>query len=137
MPPRVDVVIPVYNEEQVLASSIHRLHSFLTERLPYDWRIVIADNASTDGTLAVAGALSERLGRVAVLHLDQKGRGRALRRAWLESDADVLSYMDVDLSTDLSAYPPLIDAIAGDGADLATGRRLGVGARVEQRRILR
>jgi glycosyltransferase involved in cell wall biosynthesis len=130
-------VIPVYNEEDVLESSVRRLHAFLSARLPYDWRIVIADNASTDGTLTVALRLSDRLKRVTVLHLDRKGRGRALRTAWLESDAGVLSYMDVDLSTDLNAFPQLIDAIVGGGADLATGRRLGTGARVEQRRLLR
>src|SRR5690242_933514 len=103
---RVDAVIPVYNEQHVLERSITTLHDFLSQHLPYDWRIVIADNASTDETLTVARGLAERIGRVDVLHLDKKGRGRALRAAWLGSRADVLSYMDVDLSTDLSAYPP-------------------------------
>jgi putative flippase GtrA len=134
---RVDVVIPVYNEERVLVKSISTLHAFLTENLRHDWRIVIADNASTDSTPAVARALQQRLDRIHVLHLDQKGRGRALRTAWLASDADVLSYMDVDLSTDLSAYPALVDALVCGGFDLATGRRLGAGARVEGRRPLR
>lgn len=120
----VDAVIPVYNEEHVLAHSVGTLHAFLTEHLPYDWRILIADNASTDGTLAVARELNARHKRVDFLHLDQKGRGRALRKAWLESDADVVSYMDVDLSTELAAYPPLIDAIVQEGFDLATGSRL-------------
>jgi glycosyltransferase involved in cell wall biosynthesis len=134
---RVDAVIPVYNEQHVLGRSIATLHDFLSRHLPYDWRIVIADNASTDDTLMVARGLAERMERVDVLHLDKKGRGRALRAAWLGSQADVLSYMDVDLSTDLAAYPPLIRAIAEGGYDLATGRRLGKGARVEKRRLLR
>lgn len=134
---RVDAVIPVYNEEHVLARSVTTLHDFLGSRLPYDWRIVIADNASTDGTLAAAQALSEQYPRVAVVHLDQKGRGRALRKAWLESPAAIVSYMDVDLSTDLNAYPPMIRAIATGRADVATGRRLGKGARVEGRKLLR
>jgi len=134
---RVDAVIPVYNEEHVLERSVTTLHDFLTSRLPYDWRIVIADNASTDDTLGVANRLSERYPRVEAIHLDQKGRGRALKRAWLESRADVLSYMDVDLSTDLNAYPPLVRAIAEGRADITTGRRLGKGARVEGRKLLR
>jgi glycosyltransferase involved in cell wall biosynthesis len=134
---RVGVVIPVYNEERVLPASIHRLHAFLAEHLRHDWRIVIADNASTDQTLAVAGALGRSLDRVAVLHLDQKGRGRALKAAWLGSDADVVSYMDVDLSTDLGAYPALVGGIIEGRCDVAAGRRLGTGARVEHRRLLR
>ncbi|MER3421414.1 MAG: glycosyl transferase, partial [Chloroflexota bacterium] len=98
---RVDAVVPVYNEQRVLEQNIGTLHAFLHAHLPYDWRIVIADNASTDRTLEVACALQRQLERVTVLHLDQKGRGRALRAAWLGSSADVVSYMDVDLSTDL------------------------------------
>src|SRR5215207_126712 len=104
---RVDAVIPVYNEQHVLEGSAAKLHAYLTEHLPYDWRIVIADNASTDQTLQVARDIAARMERVEVLHLDKKGRGRALRAAWLGSRADILSYMDVDLSTDLAAYPPL------------------------------
>lgn len=134
---RVDCVIPVYNEQHVLEGSIEKLYGFLSERMPYDWRIRIADNASTDDTLLVATRLSERYERVEVVHLDRKGRGRALRTAWLDSPAVVVSYMDVDLSTDLEAYPPLIRSIVEDGYDLATGRRLGRGARVEQRKLLR
>jgi glycosyltransferase involved in cell wall biosynthesis len=124
----VDCVIPVYNEEHVLEGTIARLNEFLGSHLPYDWRIIVADNASTDGTLALARMLSEQYGRVECLHLDQKGRGRALRRAWSESNADIMSYMDVDLSTDLAAYPALIRAIAVEGFDVSTGSRLARGA---------
>lgn len=125
----VDAVIPVYNEEHVLAASVTTLHAFLTEHLPYDWRIVVADNASTDGTLAVAKDLKARFKRFDYVHLDQKGRGRALRRAWLESTADVLTYMDVDLSTEVEKYPALVRAIVEEGYDLATGSRLASGSR--------
>ncbi len=125
----VDAVIPVYNEEHVLAKSIGTLHGFLTEHLPYDWRILVADNASTDRTLQVAQQLKEQYGRVDFIHLDQKGRGRALRKAWSESTADILSYMDVDLSTEIEAYPALIRAIAEEGYDLSTGSRLARGSR--------
>ncbi|MHB8576880.1 MAG: dolichyl-phosphate beta-glucosyltransferase [Dehalococcoidia bacterium] len=125
----VDAVIPVYNEEHVLTGSIATLHAFLSEHLPYDWRIVVADNASTDGTFALAQQLSVQYQRVACIHLDQKGRGRALRKAWLESPSDVVSYMDVDLSTEIEKYPALIRAIVEEGYDLATGSRLAGGAR--------
>ncbi len=129
---RVDVVIPVYNEEHVLADSIARLRRFLQENVPHEWRVVIADNASTDRTLEVASELSAADERVTCVHLDQKGRGRALRRAWLESDADVVSYMDVDLSTTLEAFPPLIAHVIDGTSDVAIGSRLKVGARVSR-----
>ena len=129
--------MPVYNEQAVLDGSITKLHGYLVENLSYDWRIVIADNASTDETREVAVALSERLDRVEVLRVDRKGRGRALRTAWMSSRAQVVSYMDVDLSTQLDAYGDLIRAIAEEGYDVAIGRRLGSGAAVMGRRLTR
>ena len=126
---RVDAVIPVYNEAHVIEKSVATLSAFLENNLPYDWRIVIADNASTDATLQVAKSIADENRRVNVLHLDQKGRGRALKAAWLGSDAGVLSYMDVDLSTNIRAYPALVRAIAEQGYDLSTGSRLARGSR--------
>ena len=124
-PVRVDVVIPVYDEERDLESSIVRLREFLLHNCPHRWRIVIADNASRDHTLDIAQELSQRWpGQVATVHLDQKGRGRALRRAWLDSDADVVSYMDVDLSTGLDAFLPMIEPLAKGELHVATGSRL-------------
>jgi glycosyltransferase involved in cell wall biosynthesis len=124
----VDVVIPVYNEERVLEQGISTLVAFLHARCPYQWRVVVADNASTDRTLEVARRLSERIPEVKFIHLDEKGRGRALRRAWMESEADVVSYMDVDLSTNLEAFPPLIEALISGGYHLAIGSRLMKGS---------
>ena len=128
----VDVVIPVYNEERALEPSVKALREFLQERCPYRWRIVLADNASVDRTLEVAKTLSSLYPEVSYLHLDQKGRGRALRRAWLDSEADIVSYMDVDLSTDLEAFPSLIDGLAEEGYHIAIGSRLKHGARVQR-----
>src|SRR5438309_7188595 len=106
--PTVDVVIPVYNEEAVLEHSVRRLDDFLEHEFPVTARITIIDNASTDRTLDVARRLSAELHRVEALHIDEKGRGRALRAAWSTSDAPILAYMDVDLSTDLRALLPLV-----------------------------
>ena len=124
MTPRVDVIIPVYNEAAALEKSIATLYAFLTEHCLYDWRVVVADNASTDRTLAIAQELAGRMPRVVPFHLDQKGRGRALRHAWTASDADVVSYMDVDLSTGLDAFMPMVDAILKGGYEVAIGSRL-------------
>ncbi|HEX3833110.1 MAG TPA: glycosyltransferase [Solirubrobacteraceae bacterium] len=127
---RVDIVVPVYNEQEVLEDSIRRLHAYCRANLKYDWRIVIADNASTDATLGVAHELADALRRTTVLHVKRKGRGRALRAAWSASDADVLCYMDVDLSTDLRALAPLIAAPASGHSEVAVGTRLAAGSRV-------
>src|SRR3990172_440185 len=123
--PQLDIVIPVYNEAHVLVGSVERLCSHLQRtQFPYSWRVVVADNASTDQTLAVAQGLAARFDDVAVdvavVHLPQKGRGRALRKAWLESDADAVCYMDVDLSTDLDALLPLAPALLEEGYDAST-----------------
>jgi len=128
---RVDAVIPVYNEERDLERSVNKLRQFLLDHVNYDWRIVVADNASRDRTLEIAQQLSKQYpGQVTYVHLDQKGRGRALRRAWTESDADIVSYMDVDLSTDLSAFPPLIDSLINSEYDVAIGSRLKQGSQI-------
>ncbi|MBV9214208.1 MAG: glycosyltransferase family 2 protein [Actinobacteria bacterium] len=131
-PADVEIVLPVYNEERSLARSVRRLHSFLEGSFPFTWRITIADNASTDGTLAIARRIQHELPGVSVIHLDAKGRGRALRAAWLASDADVVSYMDIDLSTDLSALLPLVASVLRGHSDIAIGSRLAVGARVQR-----
>ena len=127
---RIEIVVPVYNEDASLQDSIRRLHAFLSDELPYAWRIVIADNASTDATLAIARALAFELDHTTVLHLDQKGRGRALRAAWTASDADVLCYMDVDLSTDLRALLPLVSSLIAGHSEVAIGSRLAPGSHV-------
>jgi glycosyltransferase involved in cell wall biosynthesis len=127
----VDVVIPGYNEEKDLPACIATLWDFLTEHLPYQWQIVIADNGSTDKTLAVAQALSLQYPHVTYVHLDLKGRGRALRKAWLESKADAVAYMDVDLSTKLTAFPLLIEAL-DEGYGVAIGSRLIGGSNVRR-----
>ncbi|MGZ6793043.1 MAG: glycosyltransferase [Mycobacteriales bacterium] len=128
--PAVDVVVPVFNEQADLEPSVRRLHAYLTERFPFAARITIADNASTDGTWEIASRLAEELPGVRAEHLPAKGRGRALRAAWSSSDATVLAYMDVDLSTDLDALLPLVAPLLSGHSDVAIGTRLARGSRV-------
>ena len=128
--PVLDVVVPVYNEQAALADSMHRLHRHLRDSFPYPVRITIADNASTDDTPRIAAELAAELGDVRVVRLEQKGRGRALHQVWSQSDATVLAYMDVDLSTDLAALAPLVAPLISGHSDLAIGTRLGRGSRV-------
>ncbi|WP_316772184.1 dolichyl-phosphate beta-glucosyltransferase [Streptomyces sasae] len=120
----VEIVVPVYNEAHVLADSIGRLHSYLEESFPFPFRITIADNASTDATWTVATGLTLRLPHVHARRLEQKGRGRALKHVWSRSTADVVAYMDVDLSTGLEGFLPLVAPLLSGHSDLAIGSRL-------------
>jgi glycosyltransferase involved in cell wall biosynthesis len=126
----LDIVVPVYNEEVDLPRCVRRLHAFLASEVPYSSRITIADNASTDETLAVAHQLAYELSDVQVIHLEAKGRGGALRAAWSASDAEVVAYMDVDLSTHLSALMPLVAPLISGHSDISIGSRLAASARV-------
>ncbi len=127
--PLVDIVIPVHNEERALAGTISRLREHLHSQFPFTWRITIAENASTDTTWTIATALATASNEVRLVRLLAKGRGRALREAWTTSDAAIVAYMDVDLSTDLSALVPLITPLLSGHADIAIGSRLAPGAR--------
>lgn len=126
----LDVVVPVLNEAHTVGACVERLHQHLVSTFPYPFTITVADNGSTDATLEVAAHLARRLPAVHVVRLDQRGRGRALKRAWLESEAMVLAYMDVDLSTDLDALLPLVAPLMSGHSDLAIGTRLHRSSRV-------
>jgi putative flippase GtrA len=126
----LDIVVPVYNEEVDLEPSVRRLHEHLSGQFPYAFRITIADNASTDATPLIAARLAAELPNVTALRLAEKGRGRALREAWSTSDAQVLAYCDVDLSTDLAALLPLVAPLISGHSDLAIGTRLARTSRV-------
>jgi glycosyltransferase involved in cell wall biosynthesis len=135
--PSVTIVVPVYNEAKELTERIETLVSFLDRELTgYAWEVVIADNASTDETLPFAYRLARRLTHVRVLHLDKKGRGLAVKTAWMRSSKDYLAYMDVDLSTDVKHLLPLLSALQR-GYDIAVGTRNAWGSRVYGRSLLR
>lgn len=135
--PSANIVIPVYNEESELAQSVRTLAEYLRANLTdFAWRITIADNASKDKTLAIAKNLSQKFPEVSYIHLDQKGRGRAVKFAWQHDTADIVAYMDVDLSTDLKHLPPLVRSLTR-GYDIAIGTRNVNGSRVYGRSALR
>jgi glycosyltransferase involved in cell wall biosynthesis len=128
--PQVDIVVPVKNEEHGLAPGVMRLVAYLREVFPFSARVTIADNGSTDGTWHEARALEAMFPEVRAVHLDLPGRGRALHQIWSSSDAEVLAYMDVDLSTDLNALLPLVAPLLSRHSDVAIGTRLAHGSRV-------
>ena len=133
----VEITVPVYNEEKELEDNIHKLFVFCNKNLKrYDWHITIADNASTDNTPLIASAIQKNSPKISHLRLEQKGRGRAVKRAWVESGRDICTYMDLDLSTDLVHLPKILKALQED-FDVAIGSRLAKGARVEGRTFIR
>ena len=128
--PVLDITIPVFNEERDLEACLRRLHAYLLGAFPHSFRITVADNASTDGTLKAAERVARELLEVTVVHMAEKGRGNALRKVWLASPSPVLAYMDVDLSTDLAALGPLLAPLISGHSDLAIGTRLTRNSRV-------
>ena len=122
--PKVDLVIPVLNEAKALEHSVRTVRDFLGRTFPYPWQITVADNGSKDGTFEIAERLAREFSDVKCFRLEQRGRGRALRHAWTHSDADIVAYTDVDLSTELEALEKLCRAIHEQGFDLGTGSRL-------------
>jgi dolichol-phosphate mannosyltransferase len=117
------VVLPTYNERDNVEPMVERLLA-----LPGDYRVLVADDASPDGTGAAADALAARHGgRVEVLHRPRKeGLGRAYADAFsraLAGGADLLFQMDCDFSHDPADLPRLRRALESGEADLALGSR--------------
>jgi glycosyltransferase involved in cell wall biosynthesis len=119
---KVIVVIPVYNEEKVLESSIRNIYNYMDKNIKEDWNIIIANNASIDNTKEIADNLTKKFNKVRAVHLSFKGRGNALKYAWSKNKSDVYAYCDVDLATDISHLKELFDSIL-KGNNVVTGSR--------------
>jgi len=130
---KIDIVIPVYNEEPLLEKNIKILNEFLHANLRHKYTIIIANNGSTDKTLKKAKELSRKYDEITYFHMDQKGRGGVIKRIWLESKADIVSYMDVDLSANLESFLKLVDSLIINKYDLAVGSRLMPGSKVKRK----
>jgi len=130
---KVLIVLPTYNEEKIVEESTLKVLEFSQKNLKnYDWQILIADNGSSDKTLEIAEKLSKEHKKILFFHIPEKGRGYALKKAWSEFEADIYTYMDIDLATDLNAFPLLVKAIDEENCDLAIGSRLKKESRVER-----
>ncbi|NEA35908.1 bifunctional glycosyltransferase family 2/GtrA family protein [Streptomyces sp. SID13031] len=131
--PRVEIVVPVRNEEYDLGPNIRRLRAFLDSAFPFPAEVCIADNGSTDATWEIGTLLATELPGVRIVRIEEPGRGRALKQVWSSSEAEVLAYMDVDLSTNLNALLPLVAPLLAGHSDVAIGSRLARGSRVVRR----
>lgn len=132
----VDIIIPLYNEARVLSASVEKVVAFL-DAFPYEYTITLVNNASTDGTGGIGLELSNRFTHVRIIDLTVKGKGIAIREGWNRSNADILSFMDVDLASDLSYFRSLVDSVAIEGFDMAIGNRLGPKSKIIDRRFYR
>ncbi|WP_336213013.1 glycosyltransferase [Nonomuraea sp. LPB2021202275-12-8] len=128
----VDIVIPVLNEERALPGCVRTLAAFLTDSFPLPWRVTIVDNGSTDATWPIAEALAREFDQVHAKRLEIAGRGAALKAAWRDSPADIVAYMDVDLSTGLGALFPMVASLASGHSEIAVGSRLSHGSRIRR-----
>lgn len=129
---KIIITLPVYNEEKVLEKNILELYNFCQKVITDDWQIVIADNASTDKTAIIGQELEKNNPhKIIYIYIPQKGRGGALREAWLNFSADIYIYMDIDLATDLNYLLSLIDSLKS-GYDIAIGSRLIDGSNIER-----
>lgn len=134
-----DVTIPVLNEEATLDRQVRILHDFLSTHFPApgQWRIVIADNGSTDNTRHIAAALCDEFADIQLVKVPEKGVGLALKTSWSQSSADIVGYMDLDLATDLKHFIQAYNALATEGYDLVYGTRLHRKSRVVGRTLKR
>lgn len=136
---KVDIAIPVYNEDRVLEHSVNKLRKFITgeQFKNYQINLIVVNNASTDNTEKIGKKLADRYKNIKYIFLPEKGRGRALRECWEKSKAEIVAYMDVDLSAELEALENLLKAITKDKYDISIGSRLKKGSRVEGRTLMR
>lgn len=136
--PFIDIAIPLYNEEKRIEASVRKLLRFLQESaFPYRYRLTLTNNASTDGSRRIIEDLAKEFPQIKVINLEKKGKGLAVRTAWSKSDADILAFMDADMSSDLKFLRPLVDGVISGRCDLSIGNRLGPSSKVYSRRVVR
>jgi len=122
MKKKVVLMLPVYNEERIIEDSVNTLHEYMKNNIIFDWKIVIVNNGSTDKTSKISKNLQKKYKNIDYVEIEKKGRGNALRESWKNYDADIYSYCDCDLATDISQLRELFDSI-DRGANISTGNR--------------
>lgn len=137
--PKIEISIPVLNEEDTLRVQVYKILDFLQQECTKygDIGIVIADNGSNDKTQIIATELANQNSNVRYLRLEQRGVGRVLKASWLSSTADIVGYMDLDLATDLKHLHQVFDALLYKDYEIIAGTRLSKDSLVIGRSPLR
>ncbi len=122
---KILITIPCYNEEKRLERNIIRLNDFLKKNLKEPYLIDIADNNSKDNTREIAKKLEKKYSTVKYTFVKEQGKGLAIKYSWNNTgkNYDILSFMDADLATDISAFPKMIQKITKENFDLVYGSR--------------
>jgi glycosyltransferase involved in cell wall biosynthesis len=124
--PKVTIVIPVYNEEAILESSIAELTEELSKR-PWSYELILAENGSKDSTVALGQAIAQRDPRVSIHSLGEPNYGKALREGILKAQGEYVICDEIDLC-DVDFYDRALEAL-DDGIDLVVGSKRAAGAR--------
>ncbi len=132
--PDVAIVIPVYNEEGILHSSVVDLRERLT---PLNWKyeIILAENGSTDGTVKLASELSEKYPEVGFITAGAPDYGKALRAGIMKTRARLVICDEIDLC-DTDFHLRAVSALESGSADMVIGSKLIAGAS-DERPLLR
>ncbi len=134
----IDITIPVLNEEETLVKQVEKTLQFLMSSSLQNYRIVIADNGSDDQTEFLGRQLASiHEGKVSFIKVGKRGVGLALRTSWMQSDADIVGYMDLDLATDLKHLEQVYHLIKNEGIPVVNGSRLLAGSHVVNRTLTR
>jgi glycosyltransferase involved in cell wall biosynthesis len=122
---RLDIMLPVYyGNLPEIAGSIATQKAFYEDTLTeYDWRIVLAVNGpKPEQVIELAESLNREDKRITWDYVSNPGKGSGIVHAWNKSDADIMSYMDIDLSTDIKDFVVLVSRIR-EGYDVSIGSR--------------
>jgi dolichyl-phosphate beta-glucosyltransferase len=123
----ISIVIPAYNEEARLDSTLSELIGFL-DRQPWDWEIRVVDDGSADGTCAVVERRAASTPRLVLQREPHRGKGGAVKAGLLAAKAPFRFICDADLSMPVSELPRFLPPQIGDFG-VAIGSREGHGAR--------
>lgn len=135
---KIEITIPVLNEEETLLENVRKTLSFLETSIIDEYSIVIADNGSTDKTRELGKKLANENIEVSYLNVGEKGVGRALKASWKDSNADIVGYMDLDLATDLNHLEEVYEVFKGEeNIGVINGSRLHKNSVVKNRKFIR
>ncbi len=126
-PFHMTVVIPVYNEEGLLATAVNDLVARLAE-IPLVTEIILSENGSRDKTKEIAHELAQKHRNVRVIHTDEPNYGRALRRGIEEARGTLVMCDEIDIC-DVDFYRTAIEILQADGADMVVGSKRHPAAR--------
>ena len=132
--PFLSIVIPAYNEEARLPSTLEQVVAFLNTR-PYDWEMVVADDGSADATASLVEACSREHSQVRLLSLTHKGKGWAVKHGMLAARGEFRFLCDADLSMPVEQVerflpPQLVGVdVAVGSREMPDSRRIGDPAR--------